>query len=97
MYSGARGLVASLWQVEDRAAARTMEAFYRGWLREGLPPARALREAKLALRRGEVELGPARGVAGSAESKPAPAALDSGHPFFWAPFIHIGLPGGPKR
>jgi CHAT domain-containing protein len=89
LYAGARGLVASLWQVDDRAAARTMEGFYRAWLEQGLPPARALRAAKLALRRGELELGPARGVA--LEGSRARTALDAGHPFLWAPFVHVGL------
>lgn len=55
IYSGARAVVASLWQVGDRAAAETMARFYEGYLKKGLPPAQALREAKLALRRGYVK------------------------------------------
>ena len=90
MYAGARGLVASLWKVDDRAAARTMEDFYRGWLIEGHAPARALREAKLALRRGNLDLSPARGVGVDGSEQPSPK-LKAGHPFFWAPFIHVGL------
>jgi hypothetical protein len=85
LIAGARGFVASLWPVDDRAAARTMEVFDRGLLREGLPPPRAQREAKLALRRGALELGPARGVGASAVSAAA------AHAFFWAPCVHIGL------
>ena len=90
LYAGARGLVASLWQVDDRAAARTMDAFYKAWLQEGRAPAEALRAAKLAVRRGELELGPGRGVGVGAAARPA-AAADVGHPYYWAPFIHIGL------
>ena len=68
-----------------------MEAFYHNWFEEGQAPAHALREAKLALRRGEIELGSARGVGVVTGGKAVPAAVESGHPFYWAPFIHIGL------
>lgn len=50
LYSGAKQVVASLWQVEDRATAELMSRFYRGLLLEGRPPAAALREAQLAIR-----------------------------------------------
>jgi len=49
-YSGARRVAASLWRVEDQATAELMSRFYRGLLREGRPPAAALREAQLAIR-----------------------------------------------
>ncbi|HKB15226.1 MAG TPA: CHAT domain-containing protein, partial [Planctomycetota bacterium] len=84
LYAGARGVVASLWDTHDEAAAQTMEEFYRGAMRRGLPPGRALREAKLSVRRG-AELRPVGESRGS-------DSLESGHPFFWAPFIYIGLP-----
>jgi len=48
--SGASGTVATLWPVGP-ATADLMQAFY-GALSRGAPPAAALREAKLALRRG---------------------------------------------
>ncbi len=93
MYAGARSVVASTWKVHDAAAARTMQAFYRGWLQQGLPPARALREAKLALRRGHIDLGPPRGAGVGSESGAAGPAPEFGHPYYWAPFLHIGLGG----
>jgi CHAT domain-containing protein/Tfp pilus assembly protein PilF len=51
MYAGAPRVVVSLWNVNDRATAALMERFYHGLLREGLPPAAALRAAQEALRR----------------------------------------------
>ena len=84
LYSGARGVVASLWRVEERTAVETMQAFYRRALVEGLPPSRALREAKLAVRRSATK----RGVWGEEGA----GAVDSAHPFFWAPFVYIGSP-----
>jgi len=49
MYAGARRVVASLWDVEDRATAELMSRFYRGMLAEGRPPAAALRAAQLSM------------------------------------------------
>ena len=43
-------VVASLWQVDDRATAELMTVFYRGLLSQGLAPDEALRQAQLALR-----------------------------------------------
>jgi CHAT domain-containing protein/tetratricopeptide (TPR) repeat protein len=49
-YAGAERVMASLWRVEDSATAELMSRFYRGMLKEGLPPAAALRAAQLAVR-----------------------------------------------
>jgi len=53
MYAGASRVVASLWDVEDRATAELMAGFYRGMLEEGLAPAAALRAAQAAMWRDE--------------------------------------------
>jgi CHAT domain-containing protein len=47
MSAGARSLVASLWQVPDRATAELMKQFYGYMFDEGLRPAAALRKAQL--------------------------------------------------
>jgi CHAT domain-containing protein len=47
-YSGARSVVSSLWEIEDRAAAEFMDYFY-GFLSRGENLSRALRSAKLRM------------------------------------------------
>jgi CHAT domain-containing protein len=51
MFAGAKGVVASLWKVDDDATAELMKHFYEGMLRKGLTPSAALREAQLTMRR----------------------------------------------
>jgi CHAT domain-containing protein len=46
MYAGARRVVASLWQVDDRATAELMKRFYQAMLGGGMKPAAALRSAQ---------------------------------------------------
>ena len=49
MYAGARRVVVSLWNVNDKATADLMTRFYRGMLRENLTPASALRAAQIEM------------------------------------------------
>jgi CHAT domain-containing protein len=51
MYAGAPRIVASLWQVPDRATSELMKHFYEAVLQKGLRPAAALRAAQIAIRR----------------------------------------------
>ncbi|HEV7764205.1 MAG TPA: CHAT domain-containing protein [Thermoanaerobaculia bacterium] len=51
MYSGARRVMATVWNVDDRAAARLMAEVYEAMLGRGASPARALRDAQLAMQR----------------------------------------------
>jgi CHAT domain-containing protein len=49
MYAGAPRVVASLWQIDDRASAEFMKHFYQGLLGEKLRPAAALRAAQVSM------------------------------------------------
>ncbi|HET6891169.1 MAG TPA: CHAT domain-containing protein, partial [Pyrinomonadaceae bacterium] len=51
MCAGARRVVVSLWNVNDRATAELMQRFYRGMLKEKLPPAASLRRAQAEMSR----------------------------------------------
>lgn len=51
MAAGSKSVVASLWKVDDRATAVLMADFYESMLQKGLPPAAALRAAKLKMMR----------------------------------------------
>ncbi len=51
MYAGARRVVVSLWNVNDKATAELMTRFYRGMLIENKTPAAALRTAQLEMSR----------------------------------------------
>jgi CHAT domain-containing protein len=49
MYAGASPVVATLLDARDEATAELMKRFYRGMLKEGLPPAAALRAAQVSI------------------------------------------------
>jgi len=49
MYAGAAGVMSSLWRVDDDATAELMRYFYEGILKDGLPPAAALRKAQVKM------------------------------------------------
>ena len=49
MYAGSRSVLASLWQVPDRATAELMTRFYRNLLEGEQTPSAALRQAQLEL------------------------------------------------
>jgi CHAT domain-containing protein/tetratricopeptide (TPR) repeat protein len=48
-YAGAPRVVASLWDVRDRATAELMRRFYEALLKDGLTPAAALRAAQVSM------------------------------------------------
>ena len=51
MYAGAPRVVASLWQIDDRASAEFMKRFYQGMLSQKLRPAAALRAAQVSMQK----------------------------------------------
>jgi CHAT domain-containing protein/tetratricopeptide (TPR) repeat protein len=76
--AGASALVASLWPVDDAAAAATMAQFYAR-LVAGETAAGALRGAQQALRNLKVE-------------REGRRVRPYAHPFYWAPFCLLGAP-----
>jgi CHAT domain-containing protein len=51
MYAGARRVVVSLWNVNDKATATLMQRLYAGMLRSNKTPAAALRAAQIEMLR----------------------------------------------
>ncbi|MGG6298155.1 CHAT domain-containing protein [Leptolyngbya sp. AN02str] len=98
--TGVKSAVASLWYVSDAATAALMTRFYDS-LRTSPIKAEALRQAQLAMARGEVsvdESGRLQGL-GSVGSTilPAESSRDIlgqtlAHPYYWAAFTMIGNP-----
>ena len=84
LYAGASSLLVSLWSVDALTTASLMVDFYRRlWDESGnkkTDTAAALREATLALRKGELK----------GELLPPAEGLDPSDPYYWAPFILVG-------
>jgi CHAT domain-containing protein/tetratricopeptide (TPR) repeat protein len=99
MYAGARSVIATLWQVDDRETETAMTLFYKGLRQGGMDSASALRQARLFLRNASAG---ATGFAGTGRGNLLPGSPQrqaaggdtsrglGGHPYFWAPFISIG-------
>jgi len=78
--AGAKGLVVSLWSVDEQATAKLMELFYAR-LNKGIPAAQALAEAKKELRKITVPVDP---------HDPGKGTISYDQPYYWAGFILIG-------
>lgn len=77
--AGARSLIVSLWPVDDRSTAFTMQGLYEE-LRRGSTPSAALNAAQKALRSMKTE------DVSSLYGGDVPVS----HPLYWAPFVVIG-------
>jgi len=95
--AGVKSALASLWYVNDAATTALMTRFYRD-LRQVPIKAEALRQAQLAMAKGQVflEKGRLRGLGqddillpGSAQSE---ETIQFSHPYYWAAFTLIGSP-----
>ena len=94
--SGVRSALASLWQVSDEGTMGLMAEFYQQ-LQTTTTKSEALRQAQLAMLRGEVRL-----EGGSLVTPKGNFALNDElkrlgdkkltHPYFWSAFTMIGNP-----
>ncbi len=75
MYAGAKGLLVSHWSVDSLSTQALMTATFRN-IKAGEAPLKALSDAQ----RGLLD---ARYASGK-------YSFSRGHPFFWAPFVHVG-------
>jgi filamentous hemagglutinin family protein len=97
LQAGVKSALASLWYVSDEGSLAFMTEFYRQ-LRTAPTKAEALRQAQLAMLRGEVRVegGKLRGSRGEAIALPSElsdrGSMNLSHPFFWSAFTLVGSP-----
>jgi filamentous hemagglutinin family protein len=98
VHAGVKSALASLWYVSDAGTLGLMTEFYQQ-LRTAPIKAEALRQAQLAMLRGEVRLQDGYLVRShNNQSLPLPVELSArgdrnlSHPYYWAAFTMIGSP-----
>lgn len=95
--AGVKSALASLWYVSDTGTLALMTEFYRHLSNRQIK-AEALRQAQLAMLRGEVRLQDGHLYRNGSKNVPLPAELagrssrDLSHPYYWAAFTMIGSP-----
>ena len=100
LQTGVKSILASLWSVSDTGTLGLMGEFYENLTREDATiKAEALRQAQLALLRGEVYLedGVMKFPHAEIALPPNPSGQpwldgDFSHPFFWSGFTLVGSP-----
>ncbi len=92
---GVKSVVASLWYVSDEGTLALMTGFYNQ-LNTAPIKAEALRQAQLAMLRGDITVkgNELRTIRGAIPLPPALAVGDRSlsHPYFWAAFTIVGSP-----
>jgi CHAT domain-containing protein len=94
--AGVKSAIASLWSVSDEGTLALMTQLYQQ-LKVSPIKAEALRQAQIAMLRGEVSLKEGKLFSGK-ENVPLPPELaklgtrNLAHPYFWAGFTMIGSP-----
>jgi len=91
--AGTRTVVASLWQVDDKATEVLMQEFYEKLWKQKLPKLEALRQAQLSmLRAGAKRLQAKEGGQRGLDLDPAQPAREDGRlpPYYWAAFVLSG-------
>jgi filamentous hemagglutinin family protein len=94
--TGANSVLASLWYASDTGTLALMSEFY-GRLGSSPLKAEALRQAQLALIRGQIAIAGDR-LTGNFGDTPLPVELENigdrnfSHPYYWAGFSLIGSP-----
>ncbi|MEM8637609.1 MAG: CHAT domain-containing protein [Cyanobacteria bacterium P01_G01_bin.54] len=92
--TGVKSAIASLWQVSDLGTLALMDRFYAQLANPAIPiKAEALRQAQLAMLRGELSF-----QDGTLDGMPLTPELarysntDLTHPFYWSAFTLVGSP-----
>ena len=91
--SGAKSVLASLWEVSDAGTAPLMISFYKAFP-NAIHKAQAIQQAQINLLKGKVNIRNSQivGIEGF-PNIPLPDALtdiDLSHPFYWSSFILVG-------
>lgn len=95
--AGVKSALASLWNVSDVGTLGLMVEFYQN-LKSTPIKAEALRQAQLAMLRGEVKIegsglqGSTRRLSLSSSATRIAIGNDFSHPYFWAGFTMVGSP-----
>ena len=97
-YSGAKAVLATLWEVSDRSTGEFMQLMYKLREEENLTKAEALRRAQETFIQGRTSQDGStakrdRGARPVQESSDTSMSTPGGHyshPYYWAPFILMG-------